>query len=335
MSLATLLVCVALTGCRTQSDRSTPAVLARVNGVAVTTEDVDQVIAPSVAELEDQIDTLRRDRLEAVIAERLLAAEAGRRKMSVPQMVDQEIRLSGAAVVSEADVETLVAANRGRWGGTEVELRERVRDELQRQRNLAAREAFVARLRSSATVIVSLPPPEIRRFTISLDDAAATRGDADAPITIVEFTDFHCPYCRTVQPTLDEVLRRYGRQVRHVQHDVPIDQIHPRARPAHEAARCAGEQNKFWEYREQVFASFPAQPDRLSALAVAAGLDLAKFEVCRAGSRATEAVARSSDLAASMGIQATPTFFINGRLLRGAQPLEAFTAVIDDELRLR
>ena len=84
-----------------------------------------------------------------------------------------------------------------------------------------------------------------------------------------------------------------------------------------------------------MFASFPAQPDTLSALAGDVGLDLAAFEACRSGSRATEAVARSSDMAAAMGIQATPTFFINGRVLRGAQPLEAFTAIIDDELRLK
>ena len=333
---AALLVLGGLAGCRTQSaDRPIPEVLAQVDGVAITAQEVDQVIAQSVAELEDEIYRLRQERLDAVIAERLLAAEAGRRKMSVPQMVDQEVRLSGAAVVSEAEVDALVAANRSRWSGTDAELQSRVREELARQKNLAAREAFVARLRSSATVVVSLPPPETRRFTIPLDNAAATRGDADAPITIVEFTDFHCPYCRSVQPTLEEVLRRYGRRVRHVQHDVPIDQIHPRARPAHEAARCAGEQNKFWEYREHVFAQFPAPPDRLSALAADVGLDLATFEACRNGSRATEAVARSSDMAASMGIQATPTFFINGRILRGAQPLEAFTAIIDDELRLR
>ena len=337
MSLAVaLLAVVGLTGCRTESaDNPTPEVLARVNGAPITAADVDQVIAQSVAQLEDEIYRLRRERLDTVIAERLLAAEAARRKMSVPQMVDQEVRLSGAAVVSEAEVEALVAENRSRWSGTDLELRSQVREELKHQKNLAARETFVARLRSSATVVVSLPPPEIRRFTIPLDNAAATRGDADAPITIVEFTDFHCPYCRSVQPTIEEVRRRYGRRVRHVQHDVPIDQIHPRARPAHEAARCASEQDKFWEYRDHVFTHFPVPPNRLSALAADVGLDLATFEACRTGSRATEAVARSSDMAASMGIQATPTFFINGRMLRGAQPLEAFTAIIDDELRLR
>jgi protein-disulfide isomerase len=337
MSLAAaLLVVVGLTGCRSENaDSPTTEVLARVNGTPITAADVDPVIAQSVAELEDEIYRLRRERLETVIGERLLAAEAGRRQMNVSQMVDQEIRLSGTAVVSETEVDELAAANRSRWNGTEVELRSRVREELARQKNLAAREAFVARLRSSATVVVSLPPPEVHRFTIPLDNAAAVRGDADAPITIVEFTDFHCPYCRSVQPTIEEVRRRYGRQIRHVQHDVPIDQIHPRARPAHEAARCAGEQHKFWEYREHVFAQCPAPPERLSALAADVGLDLKVFEACRTGSRATDAVARSSDMAASMGIQATPTFFINGRILRGAQPLEAFTAIIDDELRSR
>ena len=249
-------------------------------------------------------------------------------------MVDQEVRLSGAAVVSEAEVEALVAENRSRWSGTDLELGSRVREELTRQKNLAAREAFVARLRSSATVVVSLPPPEIHRFTIPLDNAAATRGDADAPITIVEFTDFHCPYCRSVQPTIDDVRRRYGRQSGTAARRPYRSDSSRRAAGTRGGALCRRTEQVLGISRARV-THFPVPPNRLSSLAADVGLDLATFEACRTGSRATEAVARSSDMAASMGIQATPTFFINGRMLRGAQPLEAFTAIIDDELRLR
>jgi protein-disulfide isomerase len=335
-SLAALLALVGFAGCRSQSaDTPTPDVLAQVNGVPITADEVDQPIAQSVADLRDEIYRLRRERLDAVIGERLLAAEAERRKMPVQEMVDQESRLGGTTIVTEAEVEAMSAANRSRWRGTEDELRRRVREELQRQKHAAAREAFIARLRASANVVVSLPPPEIHRVTIPLDHAAASRGDANAPVTIVEFTDYHCPYCRSVQATLDDLQARYGRRIRHVQYDSPIDQIHPRARLAHVAARCAGEQNKFWEYRERVFATFPTEPDRLAALAADVGLDVAKFEACRADSRVAEAVARSSNTAATLGVQATPTFYINGRLVRGAQPLEAFTAIIDDELQMK
>jgi protein-disulfide isomerase len=308
-----------------------PTVVAEVEGVPITSAEIDETLARPLAELEGQIYSLRKERLDEIIGERLLAAEAARRQIPVDVLLDQET--AGRSEVTDAELAAVVAANKARWTGTDDELRRRVLAEMRRQKTAAARQAFIDRLRSSADVVVSLPPPAIHRFDVPVEGAAAVRGAADAAITIVEFTDFHCPYCRVVQPTLAEIQKRYGRHVRLVQHDVPIDQIHPQARPAHEAARCAGEQGRFWEYRERLFATAPAPPSGLDAIARDLGLDSGAFAACRTSQAVRDAVTRDSQLASSLGVQSTPTFFINGRLVLGAQPLEQFLLVIDDELR--
>ena len=152
------------------------------------------------------------------------------------------------------------------------------------------------------------------------------------PITIVEFTDFHCPYCKGVQPTIAMVLERYADKVRLVHHDLPIDALHPQARKVHEAARCAGEQNKFWEYRERAFPEGPKTPQERTKIASDLGLNMPAFNTCVAGQAVAAAVREDETQARSLNLTSTPTFYINGRQLIGAQPLESFVQIIEDEL---
>jgi protein-disulfide isomerase len=167
-------------------------------------------------------------------------------------------------------------------------------------------------------------------------DGAPVRGPADAPVTLVEFSDFHCPFCKRVQPTLTQLLERYPGKVRLVYRDFPIDSLHPQARRAAEAARCARDQGKFWEYHDVVFAQPPqAAPEDLSRYAGQVGLDLATFESCLSGGVHRASVQRDVDEASRFGLNGTPAFFINGRPLTGAQPLEAFVRVIEEELAAR
>jgi protein-disulfide isomerase len=203
---------------------------------------------------------------------------------------------------------------------------------LQEQKLTDERNAFVESLRSRATVVVRLQPPATIRVEVSTE-GAPSRGAPDAPVTIVEFSEFQCPFCSRAQPTLKQILERYAGKVKLVHRDFPLDSLHPRARPAAEAARCARDQEKFWEYHDLVFKNFPqASADDLKRYASQAGLDVTRFEGCLSAGVHKTAVQDDVDEGTKLGVTGTPAFFINGRLISGAQPLDAFVRVIEDEL---
>jgi protein-disulfide isomerase len=166
-------------------------------------------------------------------------------------------------------------------------------------------------------------------------DLAGTpaRGAADAKVTIVEFSDFHCPFCKRVQPTLDQLLTKYPSQVRLVYKHMPLDNLHPQARRAAEASWCSQQQGKFWQYHDLLYEGGPDGSDAtLSALAERAGIDVTAFQQCLSAGKAAEAVQQHVAEGAKLGVSGTPGFFVNGRFLSGAVPLEAFVQVIEEEL---
>ena len=151
-------------------------------------------------------------------------------------------------------------------------------------------------------------------------------------MTIVEFQDFHCPFCKQVQPTLGELLSRYGDRVKLVHRDFPIDQLHPQARKLHEAAHCANDQGKFWAYHDLLYAKAPVTAEQVGVYAQEVGLDLPAFEQCVSSGKYQAAVQKDIEEGTRAGVTGTPAFFINGRLLSGAQPLDRFVQLIEAEL---
>jgi protein-disulfide isomerase len=172
------------------------------------------------------------------------------------------------------------------------------------------------------------------RVEVSVDDDPSL-GAQDAPVTIIEFSDYQCPYCRVWHAQVfGELIATYGSKVRFVYRDFPLDQIHPEARPSAIAATCAGEQGKYWEYHNLLFTSdLGLSDDSRTTYAQRLGLDLERFASCVARGATNDEVDADQRDGLAVGVQGTPTFFINGRPLVGAQPLEAFASIIDDELK--
>ena len=305
--------------------------LAEVNGKAVTSEEVEDALGAQLAQLEEQIYQLKRQRLESLIGERLLTSEAARRGVTTQALIDTEVTAKAGSVTPE-DVENFYQANKSRIGGVlDANLRGRITGFLQSQRLDARREEFLQTLRSQSKVIINLPTPQFR-LKVSTE-GAPFRGGPQAPVTIIEFSDFHCPYCNKVQTTLSQVLARYGDKVKLVYRHLPIDQLHPQARRAAEAAACANEQGKFWEYHDRLYAAgADASQEKLKSLAQSAGLDAVAFESCLNAGKHLQAIQKEIEDAARMGLNATPSFLINGRFFSGAQPLEVFVKVIEEEL---
>jgi protein-disulfide isomerase len=308
--------------------------LAEVNGDAITDKDLERALGTRLSNLEEQLYSLKRQGVEALIAERLLAQEAARRGVSVSELVDVEVRAK-VEPVTDAEVDAAYQANKARLPGNEAAGRVQMRALLKQRKTAARRAAFVSALRAQANVTVRLQPPSIVRVAVPTDGAPA-RGPAEAPVTVVEFSDYHCPFCKRAQTTLTQILERYPGKVRHVYRDFPVDTLHPHAREAAEGARCAQDQGKFWDFHDVLFASTPhTTAADLRKYAELIGLDGSAFERCLAAGTHRAAVQRDIDEGRRLGVSGTPAFFINGRSLTGAQPVEAFARIIEEELARR
>jgi protein-disulfide isomerase len=308
--------------------------VAEVNGDAITMSDVERALGAKLSKLEEQIYTLKRQELDNLIAQRLLAQEAAKRSTSVAALVDAEVT-SKVGLVTEQEIDAFFQANKARLQGDEASVRDNIRAHLQQQKLIARRLRFVESLRSQSKVLVRLQAPPVVRVAVSTE-GAPIRGAAAAPVTVVEFSDFQCPFCNRAQATLKQVLERYPGKVKLVYRDFPLDRLHPQARQASEAARCANDQGKFWEYHDVLYANTPrAGADDLRRYAQQVGLDVAKFEQCVSSGVHKAAVQRDIDEGGRLGVTGTPAFFVNGRFLEGAQPLEAFVRLIEEELRGR
>lgn len=187
---------------------------------------------------------------------------------------------------------------------------------------------------NSPNVVRAAPTPGPAPFvSVSVDDDPAW-GPEDAPVVMVEFSDFQCPFCgRFHQETYPRIREVYGDRIRFVYRDLPLPQIHPDAIRAAQAAECADEQGAFWDYHDLIFSN---QQDlsrtALGGFAAQLELDIEGFNECLDSGRYEQEVASDMQAADSYGIRGTPTFFINGRPIVGAQPFEVFAAAIDEEL---
>lgn len=179
---------------------------------------------------------------------------------------------------------------------------------------------------------VATAAPQYVRYDIPTEGFPSL-GPSDAPITLVEFGDFQCPFCRQwEQQTYQPLLAAYPGKIRVVFRDFPLTSIHPNAMPAAEAAQCAKEQNAFWPYHDKLFSSENLGDDIYKQYAQDLGLDMTRFEDCVTNHKYAQAIQDDSDFATNLGINSTPTFFINGLAVVGAQPLSVFKQVIDKEL---
>jgi protein-disulfide isomerase len=306
-------------------------VLAEIDGEVITAEDVVKPLGNKISQFEEQIYKLKREKIESIIADRLLAKEAARRGISVTALMDKEVT-GKVGLVTEQEVEEFYQKNRARMRGEEATLRQQIRSYLQNQKLNAKREEFLRALSVKSKIVVHLQPPPVFRAEVSVD-GAPFRGGADAPVTIVKFEDFECPFCKQAQPTLQELESKYKEKLKVVHRDFPLDQIHRLARQAAAAARCANEQGKFWSYHDKLYSKGPKlSQDDLKAAAQDVGLARAAFDQCVASGKYKAAVQKDFEEGTRLGVTGTPAFFINGRFVSGAQPLESFAKIIDDEL---
>ena len=304
------------------------SVVAVVDGKEITEQELLERVRGELLKLETQIYEVRRNGVEDLISEHLLERAAKARGLSPEQLLQQEVDAKVGEVTAK-EVEDFYTANQARIRKPLDEVRGQIHHYLQQNKLNEARRAYFKGLREQVQVKVFLKPPVVEVSA----EGAPFKGPQTAPITIVEFSDFQCAYCKRVLPVLREVLERYPDKVKLAFRDFPIHSIHPHAQKASEAAHCAGEQGKFWEYHDLLFEKQEAIPKaNFTDYAQALGLDTAAFQSCLETRKHKDTVERNYADGVKAGVSGTPAFFINGRILSGAQPLEAFKTIIDEEL---
>ena len=304
---------------------------AEVNGAPIMSAEIDAKLGRDLAQLQDQIFALRQKQLDTMISQKLLEDESAKRGVTIAALVQSEITSQVPKATSE-DAEKFFKENSAKLQGDFAKLEEQIKNFLTAQRLQARQQEYLQSLRAEAKIEVFLARPPVFRSEVAVK-GAPVRGDVNAPVTIVEFSDFHCPFCRKVQPAIDDLRARYGAKIKIVYRDFPLDNLHPQARAAAEASHCAIEQDKFWEFHDQVFKNDPdSSPAALDRFAKDSGMDVAAFDACNSSGKYKTLVQTSSQEGSQLGITGTPTFFINGRILVGAQPVDVFARIIDEEL---
>jgi protein-disulfide isomerase len=337
ISFVSLVLVTALPGCSRRpaaapASAETPAeakVVAEVEGQPITLAEVDDRARAQLASVRQQEYEARRDALDEIIGERLAAAEAKKRGISVDELLKREVA-DRAEAPPEGLAESILARNLDRFSGMPKEKAlARIQDLLNQRAQSERKAEFDHEIREGKAIDVRLEPP---RAEVSIPAGAPTKGRADAPVTIVEFTDYQCPFCHRAQSTIDELLSRYADQVRFVHLDFPLGS-HPGAIPAARAARCAGAQGHFWEYHENLMTK-PGSLDvaDLERRAKELHLDPLAFRTCVSTDAHDDAIRRDLEQGEALGVSGTPAYFVNGRMISGARPLQTFTEAIDAEL---
>lgn len=302
------------------------AVVAVVGGVTITNEELELRLKGRLERLKNDEYLLKRAVLDELVSERLLAGEAKRRNVTVQKLLESVA--DGMSEPSEVELRAIYDASRDRYGSQpEQKAFALIRSQLMAQRMQRRRSDFVRDLRRSVGVDVLLDAP---RMLVSV--GAVVEGPADAPVTLIEFSDFECPYCAQFADTLKRVRTEYRGRIRFAYRHLPLP-MHPNAKKAAEVVTCAARQERFWPMHDKLFESLKrVQVGDWDAMAREAGVNVDALTSCLESPDASEAWIADQRVAESLGITGTPALFVNGRLFTGAVPYDALSEAIEEEL---
>ena len=298
-----------------EADSSAP--VARFTGGVVTAGELDAAIYET-----------KKQALDQLVLRKLVEAKAKSEGITPEALFKREVA-DKVKAPSDADMKAFYDQQKARQPNLPPfeQVKEQVAQYLSRGDQQKAQQAFLEKIREEGKVEVLLTPPRVK---VAAEGPA--KGPEKAPVTIVEFSDYECPYCGKAEETVKEVLKAYEGKVRLVYRDFPLP-FHPHAEKAAEAAHCAEDQGKYWDMHGLLFSNQQKLTESdLKEHAKGLGLDAAKFEKCLSSGEKAAVVEANKKAGAEVGVTGTPAFFINGVMISGAQPFSEFKQVIDREL---
>ncbi|MAI26708.1 MAG: thioredoxin domain-containing protein [Myxococcota bacterium] len=340
LAMSSLAFVLIATGCAPAAENKSKApssaeadsspVAATLNGQEIRVGEVDQRLREKL--FEDQFGSAgggsklydaRRDIINEIVQERLVSQAASDAGLSQEEWVVQAT--AAMPGISDEEIASFFEENKGRLGPEPQleQFQDRIRSFLETRRS----DSIYDSLYESAEVVVVL-----ERERVQVAAVGASMGPENAPVTIVEFSDFECPYCSRVVPTIKQIAAQYPDQVRIVYRHLPLS-FHANAKLASQASLCADQQDQFWAFHDLLFEKQKEMKrENLMAHATALNLDMAAFESCIDSPETVALVDADIAAAAEIGATGTPAFYVNGIMLSGAQPFENFQTVIDAEL---
>lgn len=310
-----------------KQDRSKGEVVATVNGAPIYESELP--IQAKLASLKRQEYDAKVQAARELAAKQVVEKAAKAKGQTVDEFLAAEVD-NKVKDPTEDELRGYYLAKQGDFTGPFENVREQVRQSYRNLELQQLRQALGQQVFKDVDIRIVLAPP---RSEIDFG-TGPRKGGAKAPVTIVEFSDFQCPYCKAAQPVLKQVTEKYGDKVQFLFKDFPLSEIHPQAQSAAEAAHCAEEQGKFWEYHDALFAMAPSLDlDRFIAAAGQVGVkDGVAFKDCVESHKYKARIEQDTALGQSLGVDGTPMFYINGIGLSGAVPMAEFEKIIDGEL---
>lgn len=304
-------------------------VLAILNGENITEEQVLKAAFDRwITTINDgKVYEIKKNALDELIEDKLLAADAKAKGVAVEALIKQ---LQDKAVKpDEAAARTIYEMQKKRFGDKSFDdIKGMLMNQLGAQQKQMAVMEHIDALKKSAKLTVNLKRP---RMQVSVDDDPS-QGTKGAPITLVEFSEFQCPYCKKARPTIEKILATYKGKVHYVFRDFPLS-FHDQAKAVANAANCANEQGKYWEFSKLMWEKQGKKMgDEIFNIATTVGVNNDKFKTCVESKKYFSEIDKDQADGDKAGVSGTPAYFINGIFLNGARPYEDFKEIIDEEL---
>jgi protein-disulfide isomerase len=308
------------------ADPAPNTVILEIDGAKLTLADLEAKNPSVMFQARNTFHEAQKKAVDDFVGEYLLERQAAKEHLTVDQLLDRHVNSAAGKDPSDD-------ALRVYYEGIDVNesfeaVRVRIIDAIRQRRIAKAKTAYMQSLREHASIAVKMPPP---RAQISLKDTPV-RGGANAPVMLVEYADYECPYCQQIQPALDKLAKEYAGKVSVAFKDVPLP-MHANAQKASEASHCAGAQGKYWEYHDLLFTGKLYELGRLKENARTLKLDGEAFDKCLDSGQHADRVKANLDEATKLSLPGTPGFFVNGRFLTGAVSYDILRQVVEEELR--
>lgn len=301
---------------------------ATLNGQVITEQEAMALANNQIMETNHEIYKIKRGAIDQIIQKRLLEAEAKKKGLSVDALLKKEV-YDKVVNPTEAELQAIYEMKKSRMQGkTFEEVQEQLEAQTRSQKKQMAFSNYLATLRNVAKIQYKIERPTVK---VSVDDDPS-QGDKNASITLIEFSEFQCSYCKKARPVIEKILSTYKGKIHYVFRDFPLG-FHGQAKDAASAANCAHEQGKYWDYNHALWENQGKQSlEKLKEIAKDLALDTTKFDACVASKKYYKEIDKDQDDGSQAGVSGTPAYFINGKFLSGAQPFEAFKEIIDEEL---
>jgi protein-disulfide isomerase len=340
LSSASALTFVVLTACTGQAkakpnlvhkDAPKPGVVAKIGDEEISEDMLIGNDKMDFFDLKKREYELRMERLNKLMVDKLIGAEAKKAGMSLDDYLNKKV-VGGEIKITDAEYKKFVEEKHIPESQINPQIKERINSYLQAMKKQDKITNYIAGLTKKNPVEVYFNKPKMQ-VDVAVGNSPAF-GKQGAPVTIIEFSDFQCPFCTRAAETVTQLKKKYGNKIQLAFKQFPLP-MHQDARQAAEASLCVNEQStdKFWKFHDIMFKN-QSKLDKasLEKYAKDVGADVAKFNQCVTSKKFSDAVQKDLDYGEKIGVKSTPTFFVNGQIVNGAVPIETFSEIIEEEM---